>query len=74
LILGVAVNNLNDNIVFIFDLGTAGDGSANSTYYFDDVSQSAVQVVSTAPTLLDFESTTTAYNFVDFDGVGSKNR
>jgi hypothetical protein len=34
---GVAVNNLNDNIVFIFDLGTAGDGSANSTYYFDDV-------------------------------------
>jgi hypothetical protein len=28
----------------------------------------AVQVVSTAPTLLDFESTTTAYNFVDFDG------
>jgi hypothetical protein len=28
---------LNDNIVFIFDLGTAGDGSANSTYYFDDV-------------------------------------
>jgi hypothetical protein len=42
---------LNDNIVFIFDLGTAGDGSANSTYYFDDVSQSAVAVVSTAPTL-----------------------
>jgi hypothetical protein len=35
---------LNDNIVFIFDLGTAGDGSANSTYYFDDVSQSAVAV------------------------------
>jgi hypothetical protein len=41
----VAVNNLNDNIVFIFDF-TAGDGSANSTYYFDDVSQSAVAVVS----------------------------
>jgi hypothetical protein len=35
---------LNDNIVFIFDLGTAGDGSANSTYYFDDA-QSAVAVV-----------------------------
>jgi hypothetical protein len=42
---GVAVNNLNDNIVFIFDLGTAGDGSANSTYYFDDVVQSVVAVV-----------------------------
>jgi hypothetical protein len=27
---GVAgVNNLNDTIVFIFDLGTAGDGSVN---------------------------------------------
>jgi hypothetical protein len=39
---GVAgVNNLNDNIVFIFDLGTAGDGSATS-YLFDDVIQSAV--------------------------------
>jgi hypothetical protein len=49
LILQVAVNNLNDNIVFIFDLGTAGDGSANSTYYFDDVH--SVAVVSTAPTL-----------------------
>jgi len=24
-------------VVFIFDLGTAGDGSANFTYYFDDI-------------------------------------
>jgi hypothetical protein len=24
---------------FIFDNGIAGDGSANSTYYFDDVKQ-----------------------------------
>jgi hypothetical protein len=40
---GVAnVNNSNDTAVFIFDLGTAGDGSANSTYYFDDVVQSTV--------------------------------
>jgi hypothetical protein len=42
---GVAVNNSNDN-VFIFDLGTAGT-EANSTYYFDDVIQSAVGVVTT---------------------------
>jgi hypothetical protein len=71
---GVAVNNLNDNIVFIFDLGTAGDGSANSTYYFDDVSQSAVAVVSTAPTLpLDFESSTTAYTLLILT-EGNKNR
>mgnify|MGYP006144894231 FL=1 len=33
------VNNLNNQIVFIFDLGTVGDGSANSTYLFDDVVQ-----------------------------------
>jgi hypothetical protein len=59
---------LNDNIVFIFDLGTAGDGSANSTYYFDDVSQSAVAVVLPPYTPLDFESSTIAYTFVDFDG------
>ena len=47
---GVAgVNNLNNTIVFIFDLGTAGDGSANSTYYFDDVSQTTAPVVVAAP-------------------------
>jgi beta-glucanase (GH16 family) len=39
---GVAgVNNLNTKIVFIFDLGTQGDGSANSTYLFDDVVQTS---------------------------------
>ncbi len=39
---GVAgVNNLNNKIVFIFDLGTQGDGSANSTYLFDDVVQTS---------------------------------
>lgn len=27
-----------DKIVWIFDLGTRGDGSANFTYYFDDIS------------------------------------
>ncbi len=33
------VNNLNNKIVLIFDLGTAGDGSANSTYLLDDIVQ-----------------------------------
>lgn len=28
---------LYHNLVFIFDLGTVGDGSANYTFYFDDV-------------------------------------
>lgn len=39
---GVAgLNNLNTKLVFIFDLGTQGDGTANSTYLFDDVVQTA---------------------------------
>lgn len=29
--------NTYDRIVLIFDLGTVGDGSANFTYYFDDI-------------------------------------
>jgi hypothetical protein len=29
--------NAYQNIVFIFDLGTMGDGSANYTFYFDDI-------------------------------------
>lgn len=66
-----AVNNLNDQIVFMFDFGTQGDGSPNSTYLFDDVTQLA----GTGPTLdlpvlpLDFESAATvAYPFTDFGG------
>ncbi|WP_146841157.1 T9SS type A sorting domain-containing protein, partial [Flavobacterium glaciei] len=62
------VNNLNDFMVFIFDLGTVGDGSANSTYYFDEITQPGnTPPVVAGPTLpLDFESGTFA--FVDFDG------
>lgn len=65
-----AVNNLNNQITFMFDFGTQGDGSANSTYLFDDVTQS----VSTGPILdlpvlpLHFESTSVAYPFTDFAG------
>ena len=63
-----AVNNINNQIVFMFDFGTQGDGSSNSTYLFDDITQS----LGTTPVLilpvlpLDFESTTVAYPFVDF--------
>jgi hypothetical protein len=65
-----AVNNLNNQIVFMFDLGTQGDGGANSTYLFDDVTQST----GTGPILdlpvlpLDFESTALSYSFADFGG------
>lgn len=69
-----AVNNLNNQIVFMFDIGTLGDGGPNSTYLFDDISQS----VSTNPILdlpilpLDFESSSLAYPFLDFGGGTTK--
>lgn len=65
-----AVNNLNNQIVFMFDFGTQGDGGPNSTYLFDDVTQS----LGTTPVLIlpvlpmDFESTTVSYPFVNFAG------
>ncbi|MDZ7646738.1 MAG: hypothetical protein U5K54_05880 [Cytophagales bacterium] len=62
---GVAgVNNVNTKIVFIFDLGTQGDGSANSTYLFDDVVQASNYV----------GGVTSDYNLVwsdEFIGTGS---
>ena len=69
-----AVNNLNNQIVFMFDFGTAGDGGPLSTYLFDDVTQSA----GTGPILdlpvlpLTFESTSVAYPFEDFGGAVTK--
>ena len=69
-----AVNNLNNQIVFMFNFGTQGDGSPNSTYLFDDV----IQTTSTAPILdlpvlpLDFESTILSYPFLDFGGGATK--
>ena len=35
---GINVGNFYQKIVFIFDLGTMGNGSPNFTYYFDDIS------------------------------------
>jgi hypothetical protein len=34
---GISTTNSYQKIVFIFDLGTSGDGSANYTFYFDDI-------------------------------------
>ena len=65
-----AVNNLNNQIVFMFDFGNVGDGGPNSTYLFDDVSQSkGTGPILDLPVLpLDFESTTVIYPFADFAG------
>ena len=65
-----AVNNLNNQIVFMFDFGTQGDGSPNSTYLFDDITQSlGTTPIIILPVLpMDFESTTVSYPFVNFAG------
>jgi hypothetical protein len=65
------VNNSNNNIVFIFDLGTQGDGSANSTYLFDDVTQSAAAGPSlTQMTLpVTFDDATINYGLIGFGGA-----
>lgn len=65
-----AVNNLNNQIVFMFDFGNQGDGGPNSTYLFDDITQS----LGTTPILIypvlpmNFESTAVSYPFVNFAG------
>lgn len=59
-----AAQNYN-RIVIIFDNGTVGDGSANFTFLMDDI-----RLVNSLPLSLplDFESTSTNYNWFDFDG------
>lgn len=61
----INTGNSYNNIVLIFDNGTMGDGSANFTFLFDDI-----RLVNSLPLTLPltFESTTTTYDWFDFDG------
>lgn len=56
------------NIVLIFDNGLSGDGSANYTFYFDDI-----RLTNTLdPSLpIDFQSSLVSYSFTDFGGAGA---
>ena len=62
------VTNANQNkLVFIPDNGNVGDGSATSTYYFDDITQAAPP----PPPLdlpFDFETSPVTSDFTGFDG------
>ena len=64
-------NNLNE-LVFMFDFGNVGNGSASSTFYFDDVAQVAGPP---APQLLslpiNFESGEVSSDFLNFSGAAS---
>jgi hypothetical protein len=63
-----AINTANsyNNVVLIFDLGTAGNGTANFTFYFDDLRQTKSIEELVLP--LTFESAELKYNFVNFGG------
>ncbi len=62
-------NNLNE-IVFMFDFGNVGDGTANSTFYFDDVEQ-VLGPIAPVPTSLpiDFENGVVNTDFLNFNGA-----
>lgn len=63
---GVNTSNTYSRIVLIFDNGTMGNGSANFTFYFDDIRLvSAIPVNIALP--LGFEASH-PYTFTDFDG------
>jgi|TARA_B110000902_G_scaffold83454_1_gene99141 hypothetical protein len=65
-------NDLNE-IVFMFDFGVIGDGTATSTFYFDDIQQEigpAAPMPATLP--IDFETgAVVTSDFIDFAGAGS---
>lgn len=66
---GISTTETYQKIVLIMDLGTAGDGSANFTWYFDDIELSAP-----GPQLdqidmpVTFEDAAVNYNLTDFGG------
>ncbi len=65
-----AINTANvyQNIVLIFELGTPGDGSANFTFYYDDIRLTNTLPSNAVELPLTFESTSVNYNFTNFDG------
>ena len=58
--------NSYQKVVLIFDDGTAGDGSGDYTFYFDDITQTENADQLEVP--LNFESSTLSYDFINFDG------
>ena len=56
----------SNSIVFMFDFGNIGDGSSNSTFYFDDIEQLFGGEQIDLPA--DFEGTSTNYTMSDFGG------
>lgn len=67
----INTSNSYQKIVLIFDLGTAGDGSANFTFLFDDIRLTNSLPVTQVLLPVTFESTTLNYAFTNFGNAGS---
>jgi hypothetical protein len=62
-------NNLNE-VVLMFDFGNIGDGSSNSTFYFDDIEQVAGPAAPIPATLpIDFETGIVNTDFLNYGGA-----
>ena len=62
-------NNLNE-LVFMFDFGKIGNGSASSTFYFDDLEQVAGPPAPVPASLpISFENDVTGSDFLNFSGA-----
>lgn len=62
-------NNTRDQLVFLINPGVNGDGTANSTYYIDDITLTAPTVVFDPIVLpLNFENTNQNFSFGGFGG------
>jgi hypothetical protein len=62
-------NNLNE-VVFMFDFGNVGDGTATSTFYFDDVTQISGPIAPTELSLpIDFEMGEVNTDFLNYSGA-----
>jgi len=61
-------NDLNE-LVFMFDFGNVGDGTANSTFYFDDIEQIAGETAPIPTSLpIDFETGIVNTDFINSSG------
>ncbi|HKL03709.1 MAG TPA: T9SS type A sorting domain-containing protein, partial [Cryomorphaceae bacterium] len=64
--------NLNE-VVFMFDFGNLGDGSATSTFYFDDIEQITGPPAPIPATLpVDFEGDVVTSDLLDYAGAVSQ--
>lgn len=62
-------NNLNE-IVFMFDYGNTGDGTNNSTFYFDDIEQVSGPTAPVPTSLpIDFETGVVDTDFINYSGA-----